>query len=55
MNIAQLIEKLNQKDQSAEVEYIICKADGEIIAMKVEKQTKPIINMLKWFKKGESK
>jgi hypothetical protein len=48
--IAELIELLKTKDQAAEVEFIVCKTDGEIVVCDVQKQAQPIIKMLKWFK-----
>lgn len=47
--IAQLIEKLKEKDQAAEVEFIVLKTDGELVTMDVAKHAKVLIKMLKLF------
>lgn len=48
--VADLILVLQAKDQAAKVEYVICKTDGEFVAVNVEKQAQPLIKMLKLFK-----
>lgn len=49
MKVAELIEKLKEKDQAAEVEFIVVKTDGELVTMDVSKQAKPLIKLLKMF------
>lgn len=48
--IAEFIKILETKDPTEEVEFIVCKTDGEIVAVDVQKQAQPIIKMLKFFK-----
>lgn len=50
MKIKDLIKNLKTKDQDAEVEFIVCKTDGEIVCMKVESKAADIVKMLKLFK-----
>jgi len=47
--VKELIEILSDKDQAAIVEYIVVEPDGNLVCMKVEKQAKPIIKLLKHF------
>lgn len=50
MTIADLIEKLKTKDQSADVQFIIVKTDGEIVAAVVSsEQAKSMTKLLKNF------
>jgi len=46
--IADLIEVLKTKDQTAEVEHLVLGTNGAIVAMNItSKQAKPIIKVLK--------
>jgi len=48
--IAEVVARLQKMDQAAEVEYVVCKTDGEILDISVTGQTtKPMIKMLKMF------
>lgn len=47
--IAEVIARLQRMDQTAEIEYVVCKTDGEILDISVSKQAKPMIKMLKMF------
>lgn len=50
MTIADLIEKLKTKDQDTDVQFIIVKTDGELVAAVVSaEQAKPMIKVLKRF------
>jgi len=49
MTVAELIDKLKQKDQGAEVEYIVVKTTGELVVADVSKQAKPMTKFLKHF------
>lgn len=49
MTIADLIKNLKTKDQKAEVEFIICKTDGELVCAKLEKKTADMAKMLQMF------
>ena len=48
--VAELIELLKTKDQTAEVEFIVCKTNGQMMAADVKTQAQPIIKFLKMFK-----
>lgn len=50
MTIADLIESLKTKDQAAEVEFIVVKTDGQILAIKLKEMAKPMQTVLKLFK-----
>lgn len=50
MTIADLIAALQKKEQDMPVEFIICKADGQIVMMDVAKQAKPMQKALRLFK-----
>ena len=47
--IAEVVARLQKMDQAAEVEYVVCKTDGEFLDIFVSKQAKPMIIMLKMF------
>lgn len=49
ITIAGLIKNLKTKNQAVEVEYVICKTNGELVSVDVAKQAKPLIKMLKLF------
>jgi len=47
--IGALIAALQKHDPATSVEYVVCKTDGELVAIDVAKQAKPLIKMLKLF------
>lgn len=47
MTVAKLIEALKKKEQSQEVEFIVCRTDGAIVCMNVERNAKDIVKLLK--------
>lgn len=47
MTVAELIARLQTKDQSDEVEFIVVKLTGEIVTMLAMSQAKPMIKVLK--------
>jgi hypothetical protein len=44
-----LVKKLQEKDQDAEVEFIVVKTDGEMVCMDVEAKAKSMVDLLKLF------
>lgn len=49
VTVATLIGWLREKDQTAEVEFVVVQPDGKVLAMLVEKQAKAIMKVLKLF------
>lgn len=49
MTVAELVVKLQAKDQTAEVEFIVVKTDGEVVCADIAKQAKSIGKFLKMF------
>lgn len=51
MPIKQLIKVLQTKDPKAEVEFVVVKIDGKLIAMDIENKANSMVKMLELFKK----
>lgn len=50
VTISDLIEKLKScEDQTKEVEYVIVANDGEVIAIKIQEQAKPLKKLIEMF------
>lgn len=49
ITVAELIRRLQTKVQSDEVEFIVCKTDGELVCADIEKQAKAMAKLLKMF------
>jgi NMD protein affecting ribosome stability and mRNA decay len=49
IKVKKLIKKLKEKDQDAEVEFIIVKTNGIMICMDVNSSAKNMVDLLKLF------
>lgn len=49
IKIEELVKKLQDKDQNAEVEFIVVKTDGDMVCMDVEKSARSMVKLLKLF------
>lgn len=47
ITVAKLIKKLKEKDPNQEIEFIVCRTDGAIVCMNVERNAKDIAKLLK--------
>ena len=52
IKVKELIKKLKDKDQDAEVEFIVVKTNGDMVAMEVETSAHNMATLLSMFKSG---
>lgn len=50
MKVAELVEALKTKDQNDEVEFVIIRNDGLVMAVSIKEKAKELIKLLKIFK-----
>ena len=47
--VSKLIEKLKEKDQNAEVEFVVVETNGNLVCMDLANNTKDMAKLLKMF------
>lgn len=49
LKMKELVAKLQEKDQETDVEFVVCKTDGEIVAMHMQRNAGDLVRALRLF------